>query len=604
MKRNHSQFSGLWLLFFVLLCFVPWGIAGEPSQRGFRELERHSAKTAHQGVAVDETSFFAISSREISRFQKSDGKLLETWTGPKDSHIRHLNSGVVIAGKLYCAHSNWPQKPLKNTVEVFDAKQLKHLETLKFPETKGAINWIDRRQGKWWIAFAFYGELENVRKTYLVRYSDDWKPERTWTFPDTVLKRFLPNSNSGGAWGPNGLLYTTGHDRGELYVLRIPETDGTLEHVETLSAPLAGQGIAWDQSDIGTLYGIHRQQKQVIKMRLTHSKEYAKLRSHIKWDRDQNNPILPPRSAGNFDSTRCMNAWVIRNENQYRLFYAGGDDRSVHRIGLATAAIDDLNQWSRQGPMLDVGKPGSFDARWCVLPHVVQTKSDRLHLYYTGNCGKGSGLSAFPGIGLAISDDGQNWKRHAETPVLAPSGEAGSPDAIGIAGGSVIQVTRADGVSEWRFYYTGCPTIGKPHLLNQQKTICLAVSDDGIHWKKRGTILQRDPNRDYENVGVAGPVVLQREDGTFQMWYSAIGSRWGYYCICYAESDDGIFWTRGALYGENLQLEPSKSGWDSQMVEYPSIIRENNRLRMFYCGNGYGRTGIGTALSSEIDPDK
>lgn len=604
MNLNHSRLFALWSLFFVLVCFAPLGIASEPPQRGFRELQRYSAKTAHQGVAVDETSIFSISSREISRHQKSDGKLLETWKGPKDSHIRHLNSGVVIEGKLYCAHSNWPQQPLKNTVEVFDAKNLKHLETLKFPETQGAINWIDRRQGKWWIAFAFYGELSHVSQTSLARYNDEWQQEAKWTFPEAVLKRFLPHSNSGGAWGPNGLLYTTGHDRGELYVLKVPDAEGVLEHVETLTAPLAGQGIAWDHSDIGTLYGIHRKQKRVIKLRLTHAKEFTSLRNHIKWVRDKNNPILPPRAAGNFDSTRCMNPWVLREGNQYHLFYAGGDDRSTHRIGMATAEMTDLQNWSRKGPLFEVGQPGAFDARWCVLPHAVRMNTNRRHLYYTGNQGKGSGLSSFPGIGLATSDDGQNWKRHGQTPVLAISGEAGTPDAIGIAGGSVIQVKQADGTSEWRFYYTGCPTIGAPHLLNQQKTICLAVSQDGIQWKKRGTILQRDPNRDYENVGVAGPVVLQRADGTFQMWYSAIGSRWGYYCICYAESDDGIFWTRGAEYGDNLQLEPSKSGWDKQMVEYPTVIREGDQYRMFFCGNGYGRTGIGTAIGTEIDPKK
>tara|TARA_R110002111_G_scaffold161943_1_gene228232 strand:+ start:5134 stop:5976 length:843 start_codon:yes stop_codon:yes gene_type:complete len=278
MNRKQSPLQTLdflWIAVFysVFLVCVPLAQADESSPRGFRELQRYAAREAHQAVAVDEASFYAIASREIAGYQKSDGKQFAKWTGPKDSHIRHLNSGTVIDGKLYCAHSNWPAAPLENTVEVFEAKTLKHLETLKFPDTTGAINWIDRRQGKWWIAFAFYGALENVRKTRLVRYNDQWQPEATFTFPDSVLKRFLPHSNSGGAWGPNGLLYTTGHDRGELYVLRVPEAEGTLEHVETLTAPLAGQGIAWDRRDIGTLFGIQRAKKEVLKLRLTHAKE-------------------------------------------------------------------------------------------------------------------------------------------------------------------------------------------------------------------------------------------------------------------------------------------------------------------------------------------
>ena len=107
----------------------------------------------------------------------------------------------------------------------------------------------------------------------------------------------------------------------------------------------------------------------------------------------------------------------------------------------------------------------------------------------------------------------------------------------------------------------------------------------------------RDPARDYENIGVAGPVVHQITNGSFRMWYSAIGTRWGYYSICYAESDDGIHWRRGSRDGDNLQLAPDGDGWERQMVEYPTIIAEGDHLRLFYCGNGYGRTGIGTAIS-------
>lgn len=588
-----------WMLIFFIVSQIASLQAHQQPERGFRELDRFKASEAHQAVAVDEAAFYAISSRAVARYDKVTGKLLANWTGPKDSHIRHLNSGIVTGGKLYCAHSNWPQNPLQNTIEVFQPKTLEHLETLTFPETAGAINWVDRRGGKWWVCYAFYGQIENVRKTRIVRYDDEWQPEAEWTFPDSVVKRFLPHSNSGGAFGPNGLLYATGHDHGEVYVLKVPESPGELVHVETLAAPLAGQGIAWGQSDIGTFFGIVRRSKEVLKLRLTHSAEFKALRDRIQWKRDAQNPILPPRAAGNFDSTRCMNPWVVRQADQYHLFYAGGDDDGLHRLGMATAKTDQLTQWDRSGPLFDKGKPGAFDARWCVLPHAIRMADDRWHLYYTGNSGRGTGLSSFPGIGLATSQEGRDWSRFSTQPVLARSGEPGSPDAIGIAGGSVLKVQRSDGTSEWRFYYTGCPTTGKAHLLNQQKTICLAVSEDGIHWEKQGAIMLRDPERDYENVGVAGPVVLQREGGGFQMWYSAIGSRWGYYCICYAESEDGIFWTRGAESGDNLQLTPTGSGWESQMVEYPSVIREGKRLRLFYCGNGYGRTGIGTAVSIE-----
>ena len=37
------------------------------------------------------------------------------------------------------------------------------------------------------------------------------------------------------------------------------------------------------------------------------------------------------------------------------------------------------------------------------------------------------------------------------------------------------------------------------------------------------------------------------------------------------------------------------------MTEYPNVIEENGRLRLFYCGNGYGATGIGTALADPLE---
>lgn len=325
-----------------------------------------------------------------------------------------------------------------------------------------------------------------------------------------------------------------------------------------------------------------------------------RLLGSVQWIRDSRNPIFPPGEPGSFDSTACMNPWVLKIGDEYHLYYAGGDDQGYRRICLATTSVNDLSGWRRHGPLLEVGEPGNFDAFWCVLPHVVQVASNRWHLYYTGNCGVGESLEPFVGIGLAVSEDAKHWEKYAGNPILERTGRAGDPDAVGIAGGSVLEIRLPDGSTQWRFYYTGCPTIGDDLFLAQQKCVCLADSQDAIHWEKRGAIMLRDPDRDYENVAVAGPVVQQNRDGTFRIWYSAIGTRWGAYSICFAESDDGIRWRRGKHYGDNLQLAPTGTSWEQQMVEYPSLVREGDRLRLFYCGNGYGSTGIGTALSAQL----
>lgn len=248
--------------------------ASAAAETTFQELRRFKSPDAHQGVAVDATSVFAISNKSISQHDKFTGNIVKTWKAEEGSPVVHMNGGIVHEGRLFCANSSWPKKPLHNTVEIFDAKTLEHMERLEFDETEGALNWIERRHGAWWIAYAFYGD--EVSRSKLVRYDDDWNETGEWTIPDSVIQRFAPHSNSGGAFGPNGRLYLTGHDHGELYVMEAPDSaaaGGELKYLATLPAPIAGQGIAWDHSDIGILYGIVRKTKEVVVMRLSDSND-------------------------------------------------------------------------------------------------------------------------------------------------------------------------------------------------------------------------------------------------------------------------------------------------------------------------------------------
>jgi hypothetical protein len=76
--------------------------------------------------------------------------------------------------------------------------------------------------------------------------------------PKALLDKFEDMSNSGGSWGPDGYLYLSGHDPAEIYRMRLPAAGSVLEHVETIPMNIRGQGIAWDRSDRGVIYGIIR----------------------------------------------------------------------------------------------------------------------------------------------------------------------------------------------------------------------------------------------------------------------------------------------------------------------------------------------------------
>jgi hypothetical protein len=49
------------------------------------------------------------------------------------------------------------------------------------------------------------------------------------------------------------------------------------------------------------------------------------------------------------------------------------------------------------------------------------------------------------------------------------------------------------------------------------------------------------------------------------------------------------------IRNKEIELDVSSDGWDSEMVAYPYIVKENNKLIMFYNGNKFGKTGFGYA---------
>lgn len=248
------------------LCFS-MGVFGQEAV----ELRKFEVEEAKQAVAVDESFFYVINNSTIRKYDKEKGQLLTTWDGEKEG-IKHLNSGVVLDGRLYCANSNYPEIPMASAVEIFDVKTMKHIDNHSFGIAEhGSLTWIDQKDGFWYIGFAHYSGKEasegrDVRWTSLVKYNLQWQQIESWIFPKNIIELFTPKSNSGGAWGKNGLLYLTGHDKPELYVMRIPKSGYTLEHVKTIPVNIYGQGIAIDKSEKSKLilYGISRAASTVI----------------------------------------------------------------------------------------------------------------------------------------------------------------------------------------------------------------------------------------------------------------------------------------------------------------------------------------------------
>jgi hypothetical protein len=229
--------------------------AGEPA--GWMLTRTLAAPEAVQAAAADGEFVYAISGSVVARYDRKTGKRLAVSQGT----AHHLNSGFMYQGRLYCAHSNFPQKPEKSDIRVLDLKTMQLAVFRDFGQSPyGSLTWAVCEGDQWWCNFARYG-ADNHR-TILVKYDKNWQVLETWTYPDSVVRDLGKASISGGIWHAGHLL-VTGHDRQVLYRLKVPADGGVLQHLETVPAPFTGQGIAADPAG-GGLIGIHRAKRQIV----------------------------------------------------------------------------------------------------------------------------------------------------------------------------------------------------------------------------------------------------------------------------------------------------------------------------------------------------
>lgn len=295
-------------------------------------------------------------------------------------------------------------------------------------------------------------------------------------------------------------------------------------------------------------------------------------------------------------------------------------DREINlptgRCGLATSA--DGVHWVRErGPLTDgaVLEPHPdatrFDCGHVAVSDLHETGGRYWMWYFGGTLARQSigpyqvrGFDMRPG--LAVSGDGLHWLR-VEGPhagALLDLGEPGEFDAVFCGWPQVLR--EDDG---WKMYY---------HTLDPRRgfVVGLAVSADGLRWEKHGEVFGPGEAGAFDVQGVATRQVL-RFDGCYLMFYEGVQPS-GQRSIGLAVSDDGVAWRRergpepdGSVFAH----APSGSGrWDAFAVGTPCIVEvPGEGLRMYYIGSNEAgdhamademllRHQIGLALSVEGDP--
>ena len=86
-----------------------------------------------------------------------------------------------------------------------------------------------------------------------------------------MIRRSCRNrwENRGGRFAPDGLLYATGHDLPEMYVLRLPSGGQRLEYLRTIATPTNGQAFDWEFGKAGkVVWTIERKKTEAVESRL------------------------------------------------------------------------------------------------------------------------------------------------------------------------------------------------------------------------------------------------------------------------------------------------------------------------------------------------
>jgi len=289
-------------------------------------------------------------------------------------------------------------------------------------------------------------------------------------------------------------------------------------------------------------------------------------------------------------------------------------------IGFATANKSTPWEWIsyEKNPVFEPTGKDTFDGLMVRYPRITRLTEKYWFLYYTGTpLPKSSNHKLIFAAGMAESfDGGTTWKRVPD--FYLPQGDRKFKYSYeGTVGQFVMSPFTSEEAglpSPWNMWYTAFERRPNPMFVG----ICYATSKNGKKWKpyygnpilrakdpfKRKALLKDikdklkiatdsdkwEIHKKWSRVWCL-PWIIYRKN-VFYMWHTKWGIENRTYRICYAQSNDGIFWETDPA---DFELDVSEEGWDSEMVEYPCVLKFKNEWRMWYSGNKFSGIGYATA---------
>lgn len=290
--------------------------------------------------------------------------------------------------------------------------------------------------------------------------------------------------------------------------------------------------------------------------------------------------IISPTGALDWMVTHAMLPVAEQRDGSiHRVYFSGRDRSNRSHVGYADIDLSDPHRPPRisKHPVLTPGALGCFDDNGVTPSWIVDVGGDK-YLYYIG-WNQGATVRMHLVAGLAVSrDGGETFERVHRVPILDRTDS--EPYTLNTAPCVMRDQDR------WRMWYVS--GVEWVHRDLPRYNIRYAESNDGVCWQRPGIVCVDFASP--EEHALARPCV-RREGDLYRMWFSYKGTA---YRIGYAESADGLHWTR---LDERVGIAPSARGWDSEMIEYSYVFDHDDTKYMLYNGNDYGRDGIGLAVA-------
>lgn len=267
-------------------------------------------------------------------------------------------------------------------------------------------------------------------------------------------------------------------------------------------------------------------------------------------------------------------------DDKVRVFCGFRDDAGSSRVGYVDLDIQNPMKVLKVSltPVLDLGDNGAFDQDG-VVPCAVVKKDNLLLLYYAGylRCEKVR-FQVFGGLAVS-SDGGETFLRHSRVPVIDRTEEA--------VLFRVIHSILPEG-NNFKVWYGAGSEFSKGKIKTLPVYNIRYMDSHSCTDFPRSGVVALDIVGDEHRVG--RPYVIKHAN-RYIMFFGA-GSEDVPYKLCYATSDDGVFWSR---MDDLLGLDLSVTGWDSEMMAYPAIFSVRDSVYLLYNGNNYGHGGFGCA---------